>query len=282
MLNRNDVDFAKAKHLYYHLMATDVSTSTYSPSSGDFTVDVVSAKTVTCGANGGTISLPNGNPDDGQTTIDIPSGALDGNTDITITQVDPSDSSVPPGKAPCASAKPVAVYTFGPENLIFKKFVTMKLLFQDINHIGIVDGTNFRVNTLKTFWWDGFDWRLLGGKKDPNANLINYGNIKHFSMYALFPANPLSDNDYRPKEKIITPATVDGHNDFATFTALQDGDVVNIYDVTGRKVRQLNNGTFSWDGKDDGGEMVESGIYIYQIKMTTSSKLISGTIVVAK
>jgi len=85
----------------------------------------------------------------------------------------------------------VAVYTFGPENLIFKKFVTMKLLFRTSTILGSVDGTNFRVNTLKTFWWDGFDWRLLGGKKDPNANLINYGNIKHFSMLRVIPGKSL-------------------------------------------------------------------------------------------
>jgi gliding motility-associated-like protein len=252
------------------------------PDSGYYTAEVITAKTVTCGANGGSFCLPNGNIGDGQTSLDIPQGALDGNTDITITQLDPADSSIPDGKSPCAAARPAAVYRFGPEGLTFNKFVTMKQVFQDIKHAGTVDGTTDKVNTLKLFWWDGFDWRLMGGKQDPAYNLINYGNIKHFSMYALFPAKAMGDNDYRPKERIITPATVDGYNDYATFTGLDNGDIVNIYDIRGRKIRQLNDGVNTWDGKDDGNQLVESGIYIYQIKLKATGKLISGTVVIAK
>jgi hypothetical protein len=44
----------------------------------------------------------------------------------------------------------------------------------------------------------------------------------------------------------------------------------------------LNSGVITWDGKDDGGQLVESGIYIYQIKLKASGKIISGTVVVAK
>ena len=283
-LDKSRVNFAKAKYFYYYFTATDINSAVcwLPPQGGYFTAQVIAANAVTCGTNGGSISLPNGNPADGSTLIDIPAGALEGNTQVTITEIDPADGSIPPGKSPCASVKPVAVYSFGPENLVFKKFVTMKLLFQDVNHTGVVDGTNYKTSSLKVFWWDGFNWRLLGGKKDQALNLITYGNIKHFSMYALFPANALSDNDYRPKERIITPATIDGHNDSALFTGLVDGDTVNIYDIRGRKIRQLNNGVFSWDGKDDGGQIVESGIYIYQIKLNESGKIISGTVVVAK
>jgi GTP-binding protein len=59
----------------------------------------------------------------------------------------------------------------------------------------------------------------------------------------------------------------------------QDGDTVNIYDVNGRRVRELR-GNSTWDGRDDDNMIVESGLYIYQIKR--AGKIISGTIVVAK
>ncbi len=282
-LDKNRVNFTKSKYLYYQLVATDINnTVSYLPSQGGyFTVQVISANTITFGSNGGIVSLPNGDSADGQTTIQLPQGALDSNTNITITEIDPADSSVPPGKSPCGSAVPVAVYTFGPEHIVFKKAGTMKLYYQDVDHDGIVDGTNYKASSLQVFWWDGFDWRLLGGKKDPNLNLITYSDVQHFSMYALFPVGSMSDNDYRPKERIITPATVDNKNDFAQFSGLVSGDIVNVYNIRGRKIRQLNQ-DFSWDGKDDSGKLVESGIYIYQIKLNATGKIINGTIVVAK
>lgn len=103
-------------------------------------------------------------------------------------------------------------------------------------------------------------------------------------MYAVFPAKALTDNDYRPKEKIITPATVDGHNDYATFSGVSPADTINVYDVSGRKIREIvgGQGSSTWDGKDDSGRLVESGIYIYQIKLHETGKIVSGTVVVAK
>lgn len=282
-LDESAVEFSKAKYFYYYLQATNSGGQVYSlpGNSAVYTVSIISSMTRDLGALGGSLILPNGNPEDGMTKLEIPVGALDGAVPITISELSPADGMVPNGKPPCASLRPLAVYSFGPEKLVFKKFVTMKLLFQDIDHDGVVDGTNYKTDSLKIFWWDGFDWRMIGGTNDPRLNTINYGKIKHFSMYAIFPANSMTDNDYRPKERIITPATADNKNDIATFDGLVDGDIVNIYDVTGRRIRQLED-DFSWDGKDEGGELVESGIYIYQIKLSDSGKIISGTTVVAK
>jgi len=58
----------------------------------------------------------------------------------------------------------------------------------------------------------------------------------------------MTDDDYRPKEKIITPATVDGYNDFASFGGLGPDDTVNLFDIRGRRVRELKT-DFTWDGR---------------------------------
>jgi flagellar hook assembly protein FlgD len=56
---------------------------------------------------------------------------------------------------------------------------------------------------------------------------------------------------------------------------------VEIFDVNGRRVRSLTGvGTVPWDGTDDSGDIVESGVYIYQY--TDSGKRISGVVAVAK
>ena len=66
---------------------------------------------------------------------------------------------------------------------------------------------------------------------------------------------------------------------------MTQGDSVKIYNVNGKKVREITSGTdegFNWDGKDDNGRYVESGTYIYQIKVKDRSKVISGTVAFVK
>ena len=163
---------------------------------------------------------------------------------------------------------------------MFNKFVTVKVLYQDTDNDGLVDSTRYAEDTLKLMWWDGYEWRLVGGRPDTDKNIVE-SRLKHFSVYGLFPVTNLQDSDYRPKERIITPAKVDTKNDYATFGGLDPGDLIAIYDITGRKIRSLyGSETNVWDGLDDDGRMVESGIYIYQIKK--GSHIISGTVVVAK
>ncbi len=57
-----------------------------------------------------------------------------------------------------------------------------------------------------------------------------------------------------------------------------------IYDIRGSVVRQLDivgsGDEFTWDGKDEDGNIAPSGIYIYQIEV--EGQTINGTIVLAK
>jgi len=62
---------------------------------------------------------------------------------------------------------------------------------------------------------------------------------------------------------------------------------VAIYDILGREIRtlynkQLNGGSHSvvWDGKDNTGSIVNSGIYIYRIK--TADKTLAGKMILQK
>ena len=63
----------------------------------------------------------------------------------------------------------------------------------------------------------------------------------------------------------------------------RDSDVefgIEIYDMTRRRVQTLRNGLTIWDGKDESGVVVESGVYIYQIQ--AGDEVISETIVVVR
>ncbi|MBN1754884.1 T9SS type A sorting domain-containing protein, partial [bacterium] len=65
---------------------------------------------------------------------------------------------------------------------------------------------------------------------------------------------------------------------------------VKIYDVNGRRVRELvgDDDTpgqeVSWDGKDDGGNPLPVGIYVILVKAVTDDKTLKGkqSIVIAR
>ncbi|MQY53522.1 MAG: hypothetical protein GH154_03895, partial [Firmicutes bacterium] len=185
--------------------------------------------------------------------------------------------------------KPVAVYNFTEEGLRFKKLVTMNLLYFDLDNNGKPEDwegkeTEFNESQLACYWWDGITWRPMGGKVDKDRNIVTV-KVSHFSYYGIFKVRPMGISEYRPKERIITPAYVDGKNDVAYFSGLSgQTTTIRIYDITGKKIRTIDGEPYEWDGKDEDGNIVESGVYIYQFKANVNGKkrLVNGTIAVAK
>ncbi|MHB9154168.1 MAG: T9SS type B sorting domain-containing protein [Endomicrobiales bacterium] len=224
--------------------------------------------------NEGRVEVQDGNPLDGNTALVIPPGALASPIPLTIEQKNPSEYRTTGGLA--ISDHPSAIFELGPSGTVFVKPVTLTLLYPDLDNDGREDVSGFNENLLRLFWWDGFEWRFLGGQVDTVQNTVTV-QVMHFSLYAAFGAAEPLPEDYRPKERIITP-NGDGKNDFAAF-GLSGGYVIRIFDTAGRPVRTLENENI-WDGRDDQGGVVESGAYMYQFR--TGGKLLSGVIAVAK
>ncbi|MBN1383404.1 MAG: hypothetical protein JW983_00790 [Elusimicrobia bacterium] len=235
-------------------------------SNASSTASALAVGQVIISTSGGTVYYK-----DGVTNVFIPLGAIDSDITITITAPDINDTSaVPNATLPATRTRPLSAYEFGPVNTVFKKPVSLTLLYPETAG---VDET-----TLKIFWWDGFAWRYIGGSVDSTNNTVSV-EVRHFSKYAVLPAGALSASDYRPKRKIITPFLVDGWNDYIQFDGLSGNFTIRIYDITGRKVRTIRDVPI-WEGYDDDGNIVESGVYIYQFKV--GGELISGTVTVAK
>jgi len=235
--------------------------------------------------SGGTLNLPDGNPLDGETKLTIPAGALTGDTQITITELD--TKSVPDGDGACASERPACAFSFEPCGLRFALPCDITLLYSDYDSDGKVeiDGTNTEIEEtgLRLFWYDGFHWRLVGGDVEVDSNTVT-AQIIHFTKYALFPANITADA-YRPKRKILTTGILDRVNDRAYFDGLSGTNAtIRIFDLTGREVRKITEFPYEWDGTDNNGRYVESGMYIYQFRAEVDGKphLISGMMVIAK
>jgi hypothetical protein len=62
---------------------------------------------------------------------------------------------------------------------------------------------------------------------------------------------------------------------------------VDVYAVTGRRVRSLVDGTMSpgwhgvaWDGRDDGGQALPSGVYLYRVRHARG--ILTGRVVLAR
>lgn len=103
-------------------------------------------------------------------------------------------------------------------------------------------------------------------------------------LLLVFLSMPLGAVDFRPPQRIITPNGANPNNQKLVFQNVTAGTTINIYDENGRKVRHMQ-GVSSWDGRDDDGNVVDSGVYIYQVSDQTNSGdrgIVSGIVAVAK
>ena len=134
------------------------------------------------------------------------------------------------------------------------------------------------------YWFNGVEWISLGGSLDDK----NYLNVKitsagSYRMRAVSRSATFRIMNVWPR--VFTP-NADGTNDEfnVTFENPYSADVEGwIYDISGYRIGRMTLKTDSWivwDGKDERGTVVPSGIYIYQIKTPETTK--NGTVVVAR
>ena len=156
-----------------------------------------------------------------------------------------------------------------------------------------------RESDLKIFAWDASaqEWQLVGGEVDLNRGVVRM-ELNFISQVALFQAVPSqiqavwSFNPFSPDGNGIadrTRLTIVNHN---TSHIGGTEPVVEIFDLHNKLIRTLVNQTVmssntmsvEWDGRDEAGEIVNIGPYIYQIRLTTGDQVEvrNGVIVVGK
>lgn len=120
-----------------------------------------------------------------------------------------------------------------------------------------------------------------------NFGLLSAGGEGDAEMLAFnISASGFKLDEGYPRPRVFTP-NGDTKNDEVTFEYenIDENSIVCwIYDIKGSVVRQLDivgsGDEFTWDGKDEDGNIAPSGIYIYQIEV--EGQTINGTIVLAK
>ncbi len=157
---------------------------------------------------------------------------------------------------------------------------------------GNVRASAITPDQLSMYWFNGVTWVRIGGTVDIPAQAVKTRSSFLGNYQLRVSANPstlsLSQGNVYPR--LFTP-NGDGLNDRVYFILENPNNVPvsgEIFDKDGRHVRTLppadsHSGigtTLIWDGKDDRGNVVPGGAYIYRI--SGEGKSFTGTVGVAR
>ena len=279
------VSFEKSGNTVYSVYSPENSTDFYSATisnSASGTIDET---------GGGTVVYDDGNQETGSSGINFQPGTLEPGTGIVIEEID-FDSASPVSGFRSVSKAPAMTSSYG-------KFGT-----KPINGINVYPeeeggpetwaptetfislkgntGTKFVIVYRKDATADISTWEVI------NMDRVEGGSVYFKStkagQYMVFPSNELAAKTHRPARRTIVKGRIGQNYPGFEFPNLKEGDVLKIYSVNGKKIREISSGSnmddnFVWNGRKDNGDWAKSGIYIYQIKVKETGKLVSGTIV---
>jgi len=269
----NSSDTSVSYQLKITLQDSSGSTSyLYWPSSSTYqSVNIVnSSSNVVTASGGGTVKFESGNQQYGDTEIVFSSGTFATDQTITITELTLPSMS-PSYSGGVSTSQMVALYSVTPLG------ITLGAPARATFYYGTeTSATRFELMRSD----DQITWEKVSNVTTDLTNKTVSADITKTGYYAIYVSGSLSDNDYRPAKRVV----VQGRDVFK-FNNLSDGDSVKIYNVNGKRIREIKSGDaegFKWDGRRDSGSYAESGTYIYQIKVKDKGKLISGTIAFVK
>ncbi|MDD5688428.1 MAG: carbohydrate-binding protein [Elusimicrobia bacterium] len=158
------------------------------------------------------------------------------------------------------------------ENQVFTRAVNITIPYTAAD-IGTLNKDGLRI-----YYWTGTDWDLVSGVQtvDKVNNTVT-ATVKHFSTYRILGSYVSVDmsnvkvypNPYNPETAVSGKLKV---------INLPMNSTMKLYSVAGRIVRELkevdfgNLGWLEWDGKNDDGDKVGRGVYIYQLEDAAGSK----------
>jgi hypothetical protein len=223
-------------------------------------------------AAGGTVSVAVGDPRRPGVEVVFPSGSLRSDGTLTVGAKDPA--RYPPLSGNVAAR----VFEIGPENTDLLRPVSLSLPYLDLDKDGKEDKTGAKESDLRLYRHDGFVWRYVGGQVDTDGDRVR-ASVSRFGVYGVFSDGaPVTEDKVRPRERILTFNETNDSLNFNTTVAEGSFDI-KIFDIRSNVVRELRNNP-SWDGKDEGGNRVESGTYVYRFE--GQGVVVTGMVAVAR
>ncbi|MFC2061228.1 hypothetical protein ACFLUV_01805 [Elusimicrobiota bacterium] len=234
------------------------------------------------------------------TSAKIPKGVIkEKNTvlDITVLDHKKMEKYNPPEEA---SIKPVKIFRkfeFKDGTHTFDKDITLSMPYEDDDNDDIVDGTDIRVEDLRVVYLDEEreEWIDVsehpGGKdrekekngkgkenskKSSSKQTVNHSDktivakVNHFTIFALMAYTPAKNLDnVIAYPNPFKPNSGFGH-DKITFDGITEEVKIRIFTVAGRLAREWEGDTapdyrWEWDAKNDSGDDLASGLYIYVV-----------------
>lgn len=184
-------------------------------------------------------------------------------------------------------------YEILPHGTKFQKPVTVEIPYTraDLTAAGVADEKNLKIYYYNT---EKLAYEKVGGTVS-NGKVT--AKINHLSIFLLVEDQSKEEFDLNTIFVSPNPFSPNGNgwNDstFINYTLTVDANItIKIFDVRGVLVRKLitneavsgGQNKAEWDGKNDFGKIVKTGVYIYQLKVVSpqkSSKTYQGTIVVS-
>lgn len=165
--------------------------------------------------------------------------------------------------------------------------VTLTLPYSATN--GVIDGTKLRSKTLSVWRLDENQslWvKQSGASVDLAGGKVTYPT-NHFSVYGLFGTLDTDVTDvyafpvpFRPN--VGNTARYGSWAEGIKFVNLPSEGAINIYTISGRRVRSLsiNLRQQAWDARNTEGQQVASGLYLWEIRSGNNRK--TGKLVIIK
>jgi gliding motility-associated-like protein len=152
--------------------------------------------------------------------------------------------------------------------------------------------TGYAPDQLSLYWFNGVTWVKVGGTLDVGSQALQIKSsfLGNYQIRGVAGATSLSLSQGNVYPRLFTP-NGDGLNDRVYFVMENPKNASvsgEIMDRDGRHVRTLPPAanqtgigtTLTWDGKDDSGNVVPGGAYLY--KITGEGKSFTGTVGVAR
>jgi len=219
----------------------------------------------TIGNGGGSVSFDSGS---GEVKVNIPPSSFDNNITITVKLPDTPPSATKSAMGDISVKNIfVEVNTGGIQP---KKPVEIVM---DYSSLGSIDEDKLviaRYDDVRDVWIP-----LKSYVDKANKKIRAYTD--HFSVFGILSVTPASNiSDPKVAPNPLRPSKGAGYTSM-TFSNLPANVEVIIYSVSGVKIKKLttdSSGIALWDGKNEDGESVASGVYFALIKNGSSTKTI--------
>ncbi|MFC1566768.1 glycosyl hydrolase [bacterium] len=168
----------------------------------------------------------------------------------------------------------------------FNKNVTIIIPYPDVDQDGIVDNTDIEETKLKVFYLNlgKGEWEFVRNSiVNEYANTCS-ANVPHFSVYGIMPMFKASSKSLSEVIAYPNPCYFGKQQSMVIDNIPSTTEQVElfIYNVAGELIRKFDetdgiqvfggSKRVKWDGRDDDGNKVASGVYIYLVKTDSDTK----------